>query len=463
MDSQMNVFKKHFDEITSNEYIDDELYGKYNVKRGLRNADGTGVLVGLTRVGDVHGYVVENGKKVAVPGKLYYRGIDVEEIVAAAGQSDRYCFEETVYLLLFGSLPNKKQLTEFTTLIGNNRLLPKNFAEDVIMKAPSRDIMNKLASSILALYPYDKDPENLSPENVLRQCMELIARFPTIVAYSYMSKKHYFDHESLVIHMADSSCSTAEALLSLIRPDQKYTRYEAELLDLALVLHAEHGGGNNSTFTVHLVSSADTDTYSTIAAGIGSLKGYKHGGANAKVIGMMNDIMKNVKNWESEEEVSAYLAKIMRGEAYDGSKLIYGQGHAVYTITDPRATLLRDKAEGLAEEKGLKKEYNLYRLIERLAPVVFKKIKGSDKDICTNVDFYSGFVYKMLGIPPELNTPIFAVSRIAGWCAHRMEEIITGGRIIRPAYMCVQSRNEYIEIDKRKDGIIAWLKDLLHW
>ena len=463
MENQMSIFKKHFDEITSNEYIDDDLYQKYNVKRGLRNADGTGVLVGLTRVGDVHGYVVENGKKVAVPGKLYYRGIDIEDIVANAGKDKRFCFEETVYLLLFGSLPNKKQLTEFTALIGNNRLLPKNFPEDVIMKAPSRDIMNKLASSILALYPYDNDPENLSPENVLRQCMELIARFPTIVAYSYMSKKHYFDHDSLVIHLADSACSTAEAILSLIRPDQKYTQYEAELLDLALVLHAEHGGGNNSTFTVHLVSSADTDTYSTIAAGIGSLKGYKHGGANAKVIGMMDDIMKNVKNWESEEEVSAYLTKIMKGEAYDGSKLIYGQGHAVYTVTDPRAILLRDKAEALAEEKGFKKEYNLYRLIERLAPVVFKKIKGSDKDICTNVDFYSGFVYKMLGIPPELNTPIFAVSRIAGWCAHRMEEIITGGRIIRPAYKCVQSRNKYIEIDKRKEGIISWLKEFLHW
>jgi citrate synthase len=463
MENQMNIFKKHFEEITSNEYIDDDLYQKYNVKRGLRNADGTGVLVGLTRVGDVHGYVVENEKKAAVPGKLYYRGIDIEDIVANAGKDKRFCFEETVYLLLFGSLPNKKQLTEFTALIGNNRLLPKNFAEDVIMKAPSRDIMNKLASSILALYPYDNDPENLSPENVLRQCMELIARFPTIVAYSYMSKKHYFDNDSLVIHPADSACSTAEAILSLIRPDQKYTQYEAELLDLALVLHAEHGGGNNSTFTVHLVSSADTDTYSTIAAGIGSLKGYKHGGANAKVIGMMNDIMKNVKNWESEEEVSAYLTKIMKGEAYDGSKLIYGQGHAVYTITDPRAILLRDKAEALAEEKGFKKEYNLHRLIERLAPVVFRKIKGPDKDICTNVDFYSGFVYKMLGIPPELNTPIFAVSRIAGWCAHRMEEIITGGRIIRPAYKCVQSHNKYIEIDKRKEGILSWLKELLHW
>jgi citrate synthase len=458
----MENIKNQMREITDDNYINNELYNKYNVKRGLRNADGTGVLVGLTRVGEVHGYIVDEGEKIAVPGKLYYRGIDVEAIVSSAEKYNRFCFEETVYLLLFGQLPNKKQLEEFTELIGESRALPKNFAEDVIMRAPSRDIMNKLASSILALYPYDEAPEDPSPENILRQCITLIARFPTIVAYSYMSKKHYFDNESLVIHLSDPSYSTAETLLSLIRPDQKYTRYEAQLLDLALALHAEHGGGNNSTFTVHVVSSADTDTYSTIAAGIGSLKGYKHGGANAKVIGMMNDVMQNVKNWESEEEVSAYLEKILKGEAYDGSKLIYGQGHAVYTVTDPRAILLRDKAEALAEEKGLIKEFNLYRLIERLVPDVFKKVKGSDKDICTNVDFYSGFVYKMLGIPPDLNTPIFAVSRIAGWCAHRLEEIIAGGRIIRPAYKCIQSRIEYMEIEKRKEGLLLWLKKILH-
>jgi len=448
--------------ITENYSIESDLFKKFGVKRGLRNDDGTGVLVGLTRIGEVHGYIVDDAEKVAVPGKLFYRGIDVEDIAAAAAKENRFCFEETVYLLLFGTLPNKKQMDEFTTILGSNRALPKNFAEDVIMRAPSRDIMNKLASSILALYPYDEDPENLSPENVLRQCIELIARFPTIVAYSYMSKKHYFDHESLVIHQSEPSSSSAETLLSLIRPDQKYTQYEAQLLDLALMLHAEHGGGNNSTFAVHLVSSADTDTFSTIAAGIGSLKGYKHGGANAKVIGMMNDIMKNVKNWESEEEVSAYLAKILKGEAYDGSKLIYGQGHAVYTVTDPRAILLRDKAEALAEEKGLSKEFNLYRLIERLVPVVFKKVKGSDKEICTNVDFYSGFVYKMLGLPPELNTPIFAISRIAGWCAHRLEEIVAGGRIIRPAYKSVQSRQKYIETEKRQ-GYLHTINTFLNY
>jgi len=445
----MNSIKDHLSEVTGNDYIDSELYGTYNVKRGLRNADGTGVLVGLTRIGDVHGYIVDEGEKVAIPGKLFYRGIDVEDIVAAAARDGRFCFEETVYLLLFGRLPDKTELEDFNTLIGNNRALPKNFAEDVIMRAPSRDIMNKLASSILSLYSYDDNPENTEPENVLRQCVELIARFPTIAAYSYMSKKHYFDNESLVIHQSAQSSSSAETLLSLIRPDQKFTQYEAQLLDLALVLHAEHGGGNNSSFTVHVVSSAETDTYSTIAAAIGSLKGFKHGGANAKVIGMMDDIMKNVKNWENEDEVFAYLVKIMHGEAYDNSGLIYGQGHAVYTITDPRAILLRDKAEALAEEKGLMKEFKLYRLIERLVPDVFKKVKGRDREICTNVDFYSGFVYKMLEIPVELNTPIFAVSRIAGWCAHRLEEIIAGGRIIRPAYKCVQHRYKYADLEKR--------------
>jgi len=441
--------KEHLTEISGNDYIDSELFTKFSVKRGLRNDDGTGVLVGLTRIGDVHGYEVVDGKKTAVPGKLFYRGINVEEIAEEAAAQNRFCFEETIYLLLFGKQPNKKQLEEFNKLIGENRALPNHFVEDVIMRAPSRNLMNKLASSILALYPYDENPEDQSPENVLRQCVELIARFPSIAAYSYMSKKHHFDHESLIIHQIDPSLSCAETLLSLIRPDKKYTQYEAQLLDLALVLHAEHGGGNNSTFTVHVVSSSDTDTFSSIAAGIGSLKGFKHGGANAKVIEMMDEIKQNVKNWESEDEVSAYLEKILKGEAYDRSKLIYGQGHAVYTITDPRATLLRDKARALAEEKGMIEEFNLHCLIEKLVPIVFKKVKGSDKAICTNVDFYSGFVYRMLGIPEDLNTPIFAVSRIAGWCAHRLEEIIAGGRIIRPAYKCVQPQLKYKSVAER--------------
>jgi citrate synthase len=435
--------------ITGNDYIDTGLYDKFNVKRGLRNADGTGVLVGLTRIGDVHGYILDEGEKIPQDGKLYYRGYDVEALVRHAAEEGRFGFEEAVYLLLFGQLPGAQALDEFSALLGNSRALPKNFAEDSIMKLPSRDIMNKLARSVLTLYSYDEDPENKSPENVLRQCLELIGRFPTIVAYAYMAKKHYFDHESLVIHLPESSNSTAETLLSLIRPDKKYSRLEAEILDLALVLHAEHGGGNNSTFAVHLVSSADTDTYSAITAGIESLKGAKHGGANIKVMGMIEDIKKNVKLWDSEEQVSAYLAAILRGEAFDGSGLIYGQGHPVYTKSDPRAILLRDKAALLAEEKGLMEEYNLYRLIEQASPGVFKKVKGSDKDICSNVDFYSGFIYKMLGIPTELYTSLFAVSRVAGWCAHRLEEIVAGGRIIRPAYKCVQPRLDYVPLAGR--------------
>jgi citrate synthase len=350
---------------------------------------------------------------------------------------------------MFGHLPTREQLDRFSAFVGENRALPRHFAEDAIMKTPSRDIMNKLGRSVLTLYSYDDDPENNAPENVLRQCIELIARFPTIVAYSYMAKKHYFDHESLIIHLPASSCHSAETILSLIRPDQQYTRLEAEILDLALVLHAEHGGGNNSTFAVHLLSSADTDTYAAITAGINSLKGFKHGGANARVMGMMENIKQNVKRWDSEGEVADYLEWILRGKAYDHSGLIYGQGHAVYTKSDPRTGLLREKAALLAAEKGLVDEFGLYRLIERLVPELFKKVKGSSKDICTNVDFYSGFVYKMLGIPPELFTPLFAVSRVAGWCAHRMEEIVSGGRIIRPAYKCVQPRVPYVPLDGR--------------
>ncbi|MDR0759132.1 MAG: citrate/2-methylcitrate synthase [Treponema sp.] len=437
--------------IAGNDYIHSDLYDKFSVKRGLRNADGTGVLVGLTRIGDVHGYIMEEGEKIAVDGKLFYRGIDVEELINAAVAEGRYGFEETVYLLLYGSLPAREQLEEFCSLMGRNRALPKNFAEDSIMKAPSRDIMNKLGRSVLTLYSYDDDPENLSPENVLRQCLELIARFPTITAYSYMAKKHYYDHESLIIHLPESTCQSAETILSLIRPDQKFTRLEAEILDLALILHAEHGGGNNSTFAVHLVSSADTDTYAALTTGINSLKGFKHGGANIKVMGMMEDIKAHVAHWDSEDEVSAYLAKILRGEAYDGRGLVYGQGHAVYTKSDPRAVLLRNKAALLAVEKRLTDEFNLYCLIERLMPAVFKAVKGSDKDICANVDFYSGFVYKLLGIPSELFTPLFAVSRVAGWCAHRLEEIISGGRIIRPAYKCVQPRFTYVPMNERKN------------
>jgi citrate synthase len=445
----MSSSRDYLSKILENDFIDSALYGKFNVKRGLRNADGTGVLVGLTRIGDVHGYIMDEGEKIPVEGKLYYRGIDVEEIVRAAAAEGRFGFEETVYLLMFGALPTGSQLERFSALMGDCRTLPKNFAEDSIMKAPSRDLMNKLARSVLTLYSYDDDPDNNSPENVLRQCLELIARFPTIVAYSYMAKKHYYDHESLIIHLPAPSCQSAETILSLIRPDQHFTRLEAEILDLALVLHAEHGGGNNSTFAVHLLSSADTDTFAAISAGINSLKGFKHGGANIKVMEMMEDIKKHVKRWDQVGEVADYLTDILRGKAYDRRGLIYGQGHAVYTKSDPRAVLLRNKAAVLAVEKNLTEDCELYRLIERIVPEVFKKAKGSAKDICANVDFYSGFVYKMLGLPPDLYTPLFAVSRVAGWCAHRMEEIISGGRIIRPAYKCVQRRWKYTPLAER--------------
>lgn len=440
---------EYLSKVTENNRIESDLYTKYNVKRGLRNADGTGVLVGLTRIGDVHGYIIDEGERVAVDGKLYYRGVDVEDLVRAAAAEKRYGFEETAYLLMFGDLPTAQELADFCVVLGEKRDLPKNFAEDTIMKVPSPDIMNKLARSVLTCYAYDETPEDLSAANVLRQCLDLIARFPTMAAYAYMAKKHYYDHESLFIHTPAPTCSTAETVLSLIRQDQKFTRLEAEILDLALVLHAEHGGGNNSTFAVHLVSSADTDTYSAIAAGVGSLKGFKHGGANIKVMGMMEDIKAGVRDWGSEGEVADYLVKILKGEAYDRSGLIYGQGHAVYTISDPRAILLRDKAAELAAVKGLDEEFALYRTIEQLVPTVFKKVKGSDKAICTNVDFYSGFVYRMMGIPEELYTPLFAVSRVAGWCAHRMEELISGGRIIRPAYKCVQGRLPYVPMAER--------------
>ena len=447
----MNDVNKYITELMSNDYINPELYTKFNVKRGLRNEDGSGVLVGLTRIGDVHAYIIDEGELVPVDGKLYYRGIDVKDIVFNAELENRLAFEETVYLLLFGRLPTKEQLDSFCTFMGENKLLPTHFAEDAILKLPSPNIMNKLAQSILALYAYDPNPEDHSPKNVLRQCIEIIARFPTITAYSYMAKKHYYDHESLIIHLPESSCQIAETILSLIRPDQQFTRLEAEILDLALVLHAEHGGGNNSTFTVHVVSSADTDIYSAIACGISSLKGSKHGGANEKVMGMMESIKKNVRNWDNEGEVADFLTKILNAQAYDHSGLIYGQGHAVYTKSDPRALLLRDKASLLvAEKRELQDEFNLYRLIERLAPDIFKRFKKLDKDICTNIDFYSGFVYKMLNIPSELYVPLFAVSRIAGWAAHHLEEIVSNGRIIRPAYKCVQKRLPYTSLTLRQ-------------
>lgn len=433
-----------------NDPINPDLYQKYDVKRGLRNANGTGVLVGLTRIGDVVGYEVgANKEKIPVPGRLLYRGYDVVDLIRDAEANDDYCYEQCAYLLLFGELPNKAELAEFRAFIGESRTLPPNFTEDMIMKAPSQDIMNKLARGVLASYSYDENPEDRSVENNLRQCIELISRFSTLAAYGYQARRRYYENKSMYIHNPLPELSTAENFLHLIRPDCQYTKLEAEILDLALILHAEHGGGNNSSLTVHVVSSADTDTYSAIAAAVGSLKGRRHGGANIRVVEMMDEIKANVKDWSNEEEVRGYLYKIAKKEAFDYSGKIYGMGHAVYTISDPRALLLREKARKLAEEKNCMEEYNLYRMVEEIAPEIIMEVHHSDKQICANVDLYSGFVYTMLNIPRELYTPIFAISRIAGWSAHRIEELVAGGRIYRPAYKNVCEERKYIPLDRR--------------
>ena len=434
-----------------NDPINPDLYEKYDVKRGLRNANGTGVLVGLTRIGDVVGYEIgANGEKIPVPGRLMYRGYDVIDLVKDAESHDDYCYEQCAYLLLMGELPTKDELQRFRDFLGSVRSLPPNFTEDMIMKAPSQDIMNKLARGVLASYSYDENPEDRSVPNIMRQCIELISRFSTLAASGYQARRRYYDNQSMFIHNPISTLSTAENFLHLIRPDGKYTKLEAQVLDLALIIHAEHGGGNNSSLTVHVVSSADTDTYSAIAAAVGSLKGRRHGGANIRVVEMMDEIKENVKDWSSEKEIRDYLYKIAKKQAFDKTGLIYGMGHAVYTISDPRALLLREKAKQLAEEKGCLEEFNLYRTIEQVAPEILMEVHHSDKRICANVDLYSGFVYSMLNIPRELFTPIFAISRIAGWSAHRIEEIVAGGRIYRPAYKNVCEERKYIPIDDRK-------------
>ena len=434
-----------------NDPINPDLYEKYDVKRGLRNANGTGVLVGLTRIGDVVGYEIgANGEKIPVPGRLMYRGYDVIDLVKDAESHDDYCYEQCAYLLLMGELPTKDELQRFRDFLGSVRSLPPNFTEDMIMKAPSQDIMNKLARGVLASYSYDDNPEDRSVPNIMRQCIELISRFSTLAAYGYQARRRYYENQSMFIHNPISTLSTAENFLHLIRPDGKYTKLEAQVLDLALIIHAEHGGGNNSSLTVHVVSSADTDTYSAIAAAVGSLKGRRHGGANIRVVEMMDEIKENVKDWSSEKEIRDYLYKIAKKQAFDKTGLIYGMGHAVYTISDPRALLLREKAKQLAEEKGCLEEFNLYRTIEQVAPEILMEVHHSDKRICANVDLYSGFVYSMLNIPRELFTPIFAISRIAGWSAHRIEEIVAGGRMYRPAYKNVCEERKYIPIVDRK-------------
>ncbi len=435
--------------VEKNISIDPALYETYNVKRGLRNSDNTGVLVGLTVIGEVHAYIFDENEKVDVHGRLSYRGVDVSEIVGGCVAENRFGFEEVIYLLLFGNLPTQEKLKEFSEFLKQYRELPENFVEDMILKAPSPDIMNKLARSTLALYSYDDNPDDLSLSNILRQSFELIARFPSIIAYAYQTKAHYYDRKSLFIHASNPKLSIAENFLYLMRSDNQYTQEEARILDLCLVLHAEHGGGNNSAFTTHVVSSSGTDTYSAIAAAIGSLKGPKHGGANNRVMGMMDEIKANVKDWGSEEEVSAYIRKIICKEAYDKSGLVYGFGHAVYTLSDPRTALLKENARALAEAKGRSDEFALYDLIEQVTPRLFAEIKKTEKFIPANVDFYSGFVYSLLDIPPELYTPLFAMSRIVGWCAHRIEEVVTCNRIIRPAYKSVSKRKTYVPIEDR--------------
>lgn len=452
----MNVEKwldlnKYADLVERNNQLDPMYYTKYDVKRGLRNNDGTGVLVGLTQIGDVHGYIVDEKEKVPVEGRLRYRGYELTDLVTGFQKEGRFGFEETVYLLLFGQLPNKEELNEFKNLLAERRALPPGFTEDMILTAPSSNIMNKLARSVLAAYSYDENPEDTSLENVLRQSIELIAHFPVFIAYGYQAKQHYHEGKTLYIHSPDPELSTAENILRLIRPDGSYTALEADLLDLALVVHAEHGGGNNSAFTIHVVTSSDTDTYSAVSAAVGSLKGSKHGGAAMKVRQMMDDIKQNIEDWDNEEEVASYIEQILRKEAFDGQGLVYGMGHAVYTLSDPRAVLLKGKARELAKEKGYMKEFRLYDIVERLTPSIFRRIKNSNKVISANVDFYSGFVYHMLDIPMELFTPIFAVARMPGWAAHRIEEIINGRRILRPAYKHIRrDAMSYVPLQDRK-------------
>lgn len=444
--------EEHFCNVAADLYkpFPRETFKEYSVKRGLRNDDGTGVMAGLTSIGSVVGYYIDDGEKMPMEGHLRYRGYDITDLVRNCEKEKRFGFEEAAYLLLFGQLPTAGRLESFSRLIGTMRRLPEGFAEDMILKAPSTNIMNKMARSVLAAYSYDSNPDEISVGNILRQSIELIARLPVMAAYGYQAKSHYHDGNSLYLHSPQPRLSTAENFLYMIRPDNKYTIEEAEMLDVMLMIHAEHGGGNNSAFAARVVSSSGTDTYSAIAAAIGSLKGPRHGGANAKVMGMMEEIKANVKDWKDEDEVSAYLEKIQRKEAFDGSGLIYGMGHAIYTYSDPRCVLLKERASRLADKNSdFSDEFNLYKLVEKLTPEVFARVKKSKKVMCANVDMYSGFVYKMLGIPSDMYTPLFAMSRIVGWCAHRLEETLGSTRIIRPAYKSIVHSREYVKIEDR--------------
>lgn len=432
-----------------NSYIDHTLYDKYEVKRGLRDINGKGVLTGLTEISEVHAQEEIDGKMIPCDGKLFYRGINIDEIVKGFIKEKRFGYEEVVYLLLFGELPTINELDSFKQMLSNYRTLPTSFVRDIIMKAPSNDMMNTLARSVLTLYSYDAKANDTSISNVLRQSLQLIALFPLLSVYGYQAYKHYHDNQSLFIHVPQPELSTAENILYLLRPDSKYTELEAKILDVALVLHAEHGGGNNSTFTTHLVSSSGTDTYSVVAASLGSLKGPKHGGANIKVVQMLNDMKDSIKDWHDEEEIEVYLKALLNKQAFDKAGLIYGMGHAVYSLSDPRANIFRAFVKSLSEEKELADEFQFYSLVEKLAPKVIAKERKIYKGVSANVDFYSGFVYSMLNLPLELYTPIFAIARIAGWSAHRIEELINCGKIIRPAYKSVAKRREYVSLNDR--------------
>ena len=431
--------------------IDPELFLRFDVKRGLRDLSGKGVLTGLTEISEIVSYELdETGKSIPCRGRLYYRGYDIEKIVEGSIQKGYSCYEEVVYLLLFGELPDEEQLRSLKAMLAKYRTLPTNFVRDIIMKAPSRDMMNTLARSILTLYSYDDKGDDISIPNVLRQSLQLIALFPMLSVYAYQAFSHYHDGKSLVIHTPRADLSTAENILHLLRADSKYTELEARILDIALVLHAEHGGGNNSTFTTHVVTSSATDTYSSTAASLASLKGPRHGGANIKVVRMFKDMKKNVKDLSNENQVADYLNALLDKKAFDRTGLIYGMGHAVYSLSDPRADILKHFLEDLSEEKGLMDEFKLYSTVERLAAELITKKRRIYKGVSANIDFYSGLVYSMLDLPLELYTPIFAISRISGWSAHRLEELINSGKIIRPSYMSVLPVREYKSMEERE-------------
>jgi len=449
--SDKEWLKEYAAKVRRADYIDPALYRKYGVKRGLRNDDGSGVLVGLTTVGNVHGYVMNEGEKQSIPGELYYRGINVRDLVAADKREHRFGYEEVAYLLLFGELPNARELVDFKTKLGAHRRLSDGFKENAILRHPPQDLMNAMARSILFAYAYDENdaPEDMSLENTLDTSIDVMGAIPTIAAYTYQAKAHYHMDGPLLIRNPDPKKSTAENLLLLLRDDGKYTKLEAETLDLSLILHAEHGGGNNSSFVTHVVTSSHTDIYSSIAASILSLKGYRHGGANLRTMRQMDEIKTNVKDWRNDKQVIAYLEQIADKKAGDGTGLIYGLGHAVYTISDPRAQLLKTKARELAKAKGRQDEMHLFELIEERGPEIIRARHPRAEEICANVDLYSGFVYDMLGIPRDLYTPLFAVARCVSWCAHRMEELINAGPIIRPAYKPLFRPRAYVPLKNR--------------